>query len=219
MTQINTPTYEILRDRLREEIISGRIKSGTRITIQEVANRFDVSHQPVREAFQWLKGEGIIDILPHKGAVTRVLDIDLIINIYDIRAVIEGLLAKLSTEKFKKENLKYLEQIQEELKLSITNDKCLEIVSLDYKFHTYLYQLNNNRDALKIYERYVGLLISLRRVYGFGDKRPDRLLEEHKNILNAIVNNQAELAEQLMKLHAERAKSDLITQLEKRWDL
>lgn len=215
MAQINVPAYEILRDRLREEIISGEIKGGSRITIQQVATRFNVSHQPVREAFQWLQGEGLIDILPHKGAVTRVLNSKLIINIYDIRTVIEGLLARLSAENFEAQNIGSLEQIHLKLQDAIHKDQYLEIVSLDHEFHAALYRLADNPEALEIYERYVGLLISLRRVYGFGTKRPLKLIDEHKKIIDAISGNKPDLAEKLVKKHAQGAKADLIACMKK----
>jgi len=203
MPPINVPAYELLRERLREEIISGEIKGGSRLTIQQVANRFDVSHQPVREAFQWLKGEGLIDILPHKGAVTRVLDSKLINNIYDIRTVIEGLLARLSAENFKPDDLGILTPVHKKLHTAIKNDQYLEIVSLDHEFHATLYRLADNPEALDIYERYVGLLISLRRIYGFGSKRPAHLINEHQQIIEAIASNNSELAEKLVKQHAQ----------------
>ncbi len=215
MPQINAPAYELLRDRLREEIISGEINGGSRITIQEIATRFNVSHQPVREAFQWLKGEGLIDILPHKGAVTRVLDSKLIINIYDIRTVIEGLLARLSAEKYEEQNFNSLEKIHLKLQKVIHKDQYLKIVSLDNEFHTTLYRLADNPDALEIYERYVGLLIGLRRVYGYGTQRPLKLIDEHQRIIEAITGNKPDLAEKLAKKHAQGAKVDLIARMKK----
>ncbi len=216
MEQLSAPAYERLRDRLREEIISGRIKAGSRLTIQEVAKRYSLSHQPVREAFQCLKGEGLIEILPHKGARTKALDTRLVGNIYDIRGVIEGLLARLSAENYDENHLPELESILAELETAVVQGRDAEVVSLDYKFHSVLYRLADNPEAVEVYERYVGLLLSLRSIYGFGSGRTESLIQEHKTILAALVERNAARMEELAKAHAMGAKQDLIAQMKKR---
>jgi DNA-binding GntR family transcriptional regulator len=216
MEQLSAPAYERLMDRLREEIISGRIKAGSRLTIQEVAKRYSLSHQPVREAFQCLKGEGLLEILPHKGARTKALDARLVGNIYDIRGVIEGLLGRLSAENFDQGHLAELESIMAELESSAVRGQDAELVSLDYKFHSTLFSMADNPEALEVYERYRGLLLSLRNIYGFGGGRVKSLIQEHKTILAALVERDATKMEELAKAHAMGAKQDLIAQMEKR---
>jgi DNA-binding GntR family transcriptional regulator len=215
---LNTPAYELLRDRLREEIISGEIKAGTRLTIEAVASRFQVSHQPVREAFQWLKGEGLITILPHKGAHTRALDVRLVRNIYDIRAAIESLMARLSIDRLDSDLLNDLRKIQQRLRKSIEKGRVSDVVRLDKDFHSVIYRLADNPEALEIYERYAGLLFSLRKRYGFGNDRLQRLLKDHEGILKALEKQESDETERLVRAHSVGAKEDLLRQMEKMED-
>ena len=129
--------------------------------------------------------------------------------------MIEGLLARLSAEHFKPGDLCTLTPIHRKLQAAIKNDQYLDIVSLDHEFHATLYRLADNPEALDIYERYVGLLISLRRLYGFGTKRPGNLIQEHQEIIEAITHNKPNESERLVKKHAQGAKEDLIAQMNK----
>src|SRR5918997_1452748 len=88
--------YSALTDILREEIVSGRLAAGSRLTVEDLASRYGVSTMPVREALQRLRGEGIIVLLPHRGARVVSLDENLVSNIYDLRGAIESLLARRS---------------------------------------------------------------------------------------------------------------------------
>src|ERR687883_1655559 len=95
-SEIKTTTYEALADLLRQEIVSGRLPGGSRVTVAEVASRYGVSQMPVREALQRLQGERLVVLLPHKGARVLALHEQFVHNIYDLRGAIESLLARLS---------------------------------------------------------------------------------------------------------------------------
>jgi DNA-binding GntR family transcriptional regulator len=79
---------------LRAEILSGRHPANTRLRQEEVAARLDVSTTPVREAFRDLRAEGLVSIDPNKGVVTRGLTADDVDEIYELRMVLEPMLAQ-----------------------------------------------------------------------------------------------------------------------------
>jgi DNA-binding GntR family transcriptional regulator len=89
-----------------------------------------------------------------------------------------------------------------------------DIVSLDKVFHSAIYRLADNPEALEIYERYAGLLYSLRKRYGFGNDRLQRLLKDHEGILNAMEKKNPDEAERLVRSHSAGAKNDLIRMME-----
>jgi len=208
--KIGVPAYSQLRDILREEIITGVIAAESRLTIAEIAERYKVSHMPVREAFQWLQGEGLIEIIPNKGARVLSLNIEFIASIYDIRAAIEGLLARASVANFTEEDYLEMKAHYDNFCNSIDKMDIDSIYANDRKFHLSLYKKTVNKPALDIYNKYSALLLTLRKKYGFNDERVYRMAKEHKEILDAIKAADANGLEKIVRHHAEGGKNDLL---------
>jgi DNA-binding GntR family transcriptional regulator len=208
---IVTRAYEQLKDILREEIISGKIPAESRLTIAEVANRYSVSQMPVREAFQWLQGEGLIKILPHKGARVISLDVNYVQNVYELRGVIEGLLARRCLPHLTSSELEKLDDIHESLIREASDNDTKTILKLDGKFHQQIYKLSDNPEAKDVYERYAGLLRALRHKYGFTQKRLTGMIEQHHQILRALKAGNEDRLEKLARAHALGAMIDLVS--------
>lgn len=207
---VGTPAYEQIRDILREEIISGKIPKNTRLIMANLAVRFGVSQNPVREALQRLQGEGLIQVFPRKGARVRSIDIDYIRNVYIIRGVIEGLLARQSVEFISGETISKLKNINERYlaEIKISNKTKIRIVNKE--FHKTIYACSNNLEAYSIYERYEGLLGSLRRKYGFDIERQKACFEEHQAAIGALESKNGIYLENLIRVHIERALDELL---------
>ena len=108
---------------------------GTRLTIKEIAKRYHVSEMPVREALQRLQGEGLIELLPHRGSRVKVIDEVFMENIYDIRGVIEGLLICSCVGNIPFTTIDVLEQINKRLAQAIERNILSEVVTLNMEFH------------------------------------------------------------------------------------
>jgi DNA-binding GntR family transcriptional regulator len=210
-----TRAYEKLRDLLRDEIISGKIAANSRLTIAEIANRYEVSQMPVREAFQWLQGEGLIKILPHKGARVLSLDMNYVRNIYEIRAAIEGMLTRVSVGYLKTEDISQLESIHKKMIHAAETGNLGELYSLNRAFHQTIYRHSDNTEAQEIYERYTGLLGTLRRKLGFEQGRIKEMMQEHAEILRSIKSKKTNGIEQLVRIHTEGAMNDILVLMKK----
>jgi len=203
--------YAQVKEMIKESILSGEIPAGARITIAEITERYGVSQMPVREAFQILQGEGFIELLPHKGASVKSLTPEYLRNIYEIRGVIEGLLARRSMPNLTLSGLSRLKEINAQMASMIQSGiRAHEIVQLDREFHTAIYANSNNPEALQIYEKYVGLISSLRKKFGYGVNRMDNIISQHWEIIEALQNQDAEELEKIINLHSEGAKLDLL---------
>ena len=211
---IGVPAYEQIRDIIREEIISGAIAPGTHLTILSVAKRFNISQMPVREAFQWLQGEGLLKVLAHKGARVLALDINYVRHIYEIRGVIEGLLARQSISNISDATVLKLEKINERYREIIKKNNRMKIRSINKEFHKNIYLCSSNSDALNIYERYEGLLASLRRKYGFENKRLKEAVNEHDDILAALRAKNGHRIERLIRTHITMAMNEMLSFLQ-----
>jgi DNA-binding GntR family transcriptional regulator len=212
---ITVPAYEQLRDLLREEIISGKIPPNTHLTIAEVANRFDVSHMPVREAFQRLQGEGLLKLQPHKGARVLSLSAEYVRDIYELRGIVEGLLMRQSIPHLTDSRLSELDDIHQQMSEAAEQGASRKALKLNVLFHRAIYKSAKNQEAQKIYERYAGLLGTLRRKFGFSQTRLQKMLQEHSDILEALRSRDESRAEALARIHADEAMKDILLFVDK----
>jgi DNA-binding GntR family transcriptional regulator len=212
--EIGVPAYEQLRDVLREEIISGVIPPNTHLTILGVAERFGVSHMPVREAFQWLQGEGLLKVLPHKGAYVLSLTLEYVRDIYELRGIIAGLLARQSLSKMTPKVLAKLDEINTRFCDAVRQDEIETAMSLNISFHENIYMLGRNSEAQRTYRLYAGLLGTLRKKYGIQSARLDQMIHEHTDILTALHAKDEKRVEKLVRSHGEGAMDDILSMME-----
>ncbi|MDF2661935.1 MAG: GntR domain protein [Paenibacillus sp.] len=208
--------YTQVKEWIKESILSGEIPAGSRITIAEIVQKYGVSQMPVREAFQILQGEGFIELLPHKGARVLSLTPQYVANIYEIRGVVEGLLARQSMPNLTLSGLNRLKELNRQMK-SMIGEGVLpeELVKLDRQFHLEIYENSNNPEGMQIYEKYVGLIGSLRKKHGYGSERLADMISQHGQMIDAMQNQDAEALVQVVHAHSEGAKMDLLNAMER----
>src|SRR5688500_19806519 len=99
--------------------MAGRLPAGTRLTTSSLVERFGISQLPVREALQALEGEGLITILPHKGATVLSLDAKRVSDIYDLRGAVESLLVRRSLPNLTNAAMRQLGEIHRDLAAAV----------------------------------------------------------------------------------------------------
>src|SRR5262245_58954508 len=109
-------TADLVAESLREAIQSGALADGAELNQAALAAHFGVSRVPVREAMRELQAEGLIDSQAHRRAVVRGLSIDRLLETYEVRAVIEGYLVELATERISATRLKELRALDREMR-------------------------------------------------------------------------------------------------------
>lgn len=212
-TPILVPAYELLSDKLRDQIISGELPAGTKLTIAMVASRYGVSQMPVREAFQRLCGEGLITLHPHRGATVRSIDAAFVQSIYDLRGAIEALLGRLGAPHLMPEDLDRLQVVHADITQAVAANDIKRIVELNNQFHHLIYRHSGNTEALRLFEQYSALVGSLRSRFGFGAGRLQTIILQHASILGALRAHDVPLLEHLLRAHCEGAKADLLARL------
>ena len=190
-------------EKLREDILSGVYKDCDELREITIGEEMGVSRTPVREALRQLELEGLVKIIPNKGAyVTGITPKD-VQDIYMIRSMLEGMCARWATEHITPEQIEQLEEIVllSEFHLKKDKDKVVQVSDLDGKFHHVLYEASNSRimeHTLSDFHKYVQLA---RRTSGKTEERAIKSIGEHNEILNAIKAKDAEKAGNLATLH------------------
>jgi DNA-binding GntR family transcriptional regulator len=169
---------------------------------------------PVREALQALEGEGLITILPHKGATVLSLDAKRVSDIYDLRGAVESLLVRRSLPNLTNAAMRQLGEIHRDLAAAVKAEDSETVFSLNTTFHSTINRHAENPEACAVYGRYVNILGSLRAHYGFSQFRMRQMEKEHEKLLKLLRDQDEAKLDDLIRVHVEGAKLDLISRME-----
>ena len=198
--------------KIREDILTGVYKEHDELREVSIGEELGVSRTPVREALRQLELEGLVTIVPNKGAYVTGLTPQDVHDIYKIRSLLEGLCARWATEHITGRQIEELEEIilLSEFHLRKKSAEQAEQVSeLDGKFHKVLYEASNSRileHVLSDFHKYV----QMARMMSVGAKdRAERSIEEHRDILKAIKDKDPDKAEWLANQHIMKVMENL----------
>ncbi len=212
LTGIGDPVYKRVRDRIRQDILSGHFQPGVRIKTAELGARYGVSQMPIREALQQLQGEGLVTIAPNRGASVRRVDADFIRNIYDIRGALEALLVRRGVEVLADSDMFTLYAIEGRFEDAVRRRDTVAALAANRELHETMYRLAGNPEAIDVIARHSDLMQNLRRSFGYGPNRLEEIIAEHRRLLRAFDQRDAAEAVRAIEDHCERAKHDLIAQ-------
>src|SRR5690242_6940130 len=102
----------MIRDRVRDDIVAGKLPFGSRLTLDLLAARYSVGHMPIREALRQLEGEGLVVLAPNRCARVRGVDVRFAENIFDLRIAIEAMLTRRAAERIERAHLARLRTVQ-----------------------------------------------------------------------------------------------------------
>ncbi len=203
------PIREIVLERLRKAIMNGSFQPGDRLVETSIAEGMGVSRTPVREAFRQLEIEGLAENVPRRGTIVKGISKTDILEIYEIREVLEGLVFRLACTNISESELLDLKEKISKMEQCIDNNDIKEYWRLHGEFHdVILYWSKNNRliDQMKqIYE----YLSKLRNFTLVMNKRRKVAMEEHKALIKAFEKKDEILAEQIGREHTINAKKFL----------
>jgi DNA-binding GntR family transcriptional regulator len=203
-------TAKVVAGMLRDEIQDGTLAPGTRLRQNELAERFDVSTTPVREAFAQLQAEGLVRIDPHRGAVVFHPTAEDLLEYYEIREALESLAVTHAIDNITPEAAKKLDELIDRMRRT-TNAR--RWAKLNDEFHLTLYAcahrphlsslIENLRDASNPY------------IYMFvANRKPsDQANGEHQDILDACVRGDTDAAQQAIRDHLRHASQELAKKL------
>lgn len=206
------PLREMVFESLREAIIQGRLKPGERLMEIQLAEEMGVSRTPVREAIRKLELEGFVVMVPRKGAYVAGISVKDIVDVFEVRAALEGLAAGLAAERITEEELEELERAL--VKTYEVSSYDLEaLVETDTKFHELIYRASRNERLAQIITNLADQIQRFRTTSLSQPGRTIHALEEHKQIVEAISERNVELAQTLAREHIENAEQSLLNAL------
>ena len=195
---------------LREDILSGKYKEGDELKEVAIGEELGVSRTPVREAFRQLELEGLIQIIPNKGAyVTGITEKD-VKDIYMIRSLLEGLCARWACEHITDAQMEEMEENVYIAKFHAQKGHLEQLAELDNRFHEILYEACNSKmleHQLRDFHEYV---LRVRKKTLSNVNRGPKSNEEHELLMEAIKAKDADKAEKLANMHMINAYENMV---------
>lgn len=211
ITEKSLSLEEMVYTNLEEEILSGKLTRGTSLGEISISLRLGVSRTPVRGALHRLSEDGLVEILPNRGAVVLGINSEDLIDIYHIRMRLEGLASASAAERISEEDLTKLSDAVELAEFYINKKDTEHLKELDTQFHSIIYRASGNRLLNKVLSELHRKTKAYRKLSLSVPGRLEKSAFEHREILMAIKERNPEKADRLTSLHVERALENMLS--------
>lgn len=205
---------EIVFETIRSAIVQGELKPGERLMEVQLADELGVSRTPVRESIRKLELEGLVKMVPRKGAYVTPMSSTDLVEMMEIRGALEGLVARLAAVNATEEEIQALHESNDGFENAIGESDYDGIIDDDIEFHEILYKAcGNGRLRSMIHSlREQMLRMRVEYVHNVTDMHP--LRGQHRAIIEGIENRDPEAAELAAKAHIDTTKDDMVAVLE-----
>lgn len=195
--------------KIRDDILSGKYKDNEELKEVAIGEELGVSRTPVREAFRQLELEGLIHIIPNKGAYVTGITIKDVKDIYMIRSLLEGLCAKWATRHITPEQLEELEENVYLAEFHAQKGHMDQMAELDNRFHEIMYEACDSKMLEHLLKDYHNYVLRVRRKT-LSTNRGTESNNEHRMIMEAIKAKDADKAEELAHAHMINAFDNMV---------
>lgn len=192
-------------DQLRSAVFDGELKSGDRLSVPALAEQLHVSRSPVREAVQRLVREGLAVEMPHRGAVVADYGAEDMVEIYEIREVLEGLVARLAAERADATLIDELDEVHTRHREVVKSGDQSGHIAHDMRFHQLLREAAGSPWLTDLLDQIRGKIQLAMLSTSLGGGR-EQAVREHERILEAVRAHDGVEAEQAARAHIERLR-------------
>lgn len=195
-----------LFNQLRADILQGKLKPGEKLTEQRVCSEYVVSRTPVREAFQKLENDGLIETIPNRGAfVVGVTDRD-IQDMYELRKAYEAIAVRWAIQRITDEEFKALQEAYEFMEFYTMKKDIEKMLNINMQFHQLIYNAAHNRMLLHTLTNFQIYTKQRRGNKTYADNYLEEVLSEHQEIFQAFVSKDEDAAAAAIIRHLDNAK-------------
>ncbi|MBI5439741.1 MAG: GntR family transcriptional regulator [Deltaproteobacteria bacterium] len=202
--------HQDVASRIREMIRKGVLTKGQRVVEAELCAAVGVSRTPLREALRVLSSEGLIRLVPNKGAFVSEPSLDDVREMFEVMSILEGTCARMAAERMGTASLAKLERLHDKLEQHYARGDRDGYIKKNNTFHELVQELTGNRILNGILNGLREKILLYRYRQIFEAKRFDESIHEHRDILSAFRNRDPEAAEALMKSHLVRQGRALV---------
>lgn len=205
--EVNMNEYLPLRDvvfnTLRQAILKGELKPGERLMEIQLANKLGVSRTPIREAIRKLELEGLVLMIPRKGAEVAEITEKSLRDVLEVRKALEELAVKLACDRMTKEQMKQLKEAAKEFEEVLKTNDVTKFAEADVKFHDVIFMATDNQRLIQLLNNFREQMYRFRVEHLKKKRFHSILIAEHEDIINRIEKHQKEEAARAVCSHIE----------------
>lgn len=207
------PLRDVVFKTLRQAILTGELKPGERLMEIHLANRLGVSRTPIREAIRMLELEGLVTMIPRRGAeVSRISKQD-ITDVLEVRASLDALAVRLCCERITPEEIAQLEKAADAFSQAIASGDLTAVAQADVDFHDIIVSASKNKRLMQMVNNLAERVYRYRLEYIKDKSSHNNLIREHREILDFIKKKDSSSAEAAIISHVKNQENAIINQL------
>lgn len=192
------PLSVIVYESLKSAIINGEIEAGSRLTETVVSTQLNVSSTPVREAFTRLSSEGLVKIVPWRGAIVQEFTSQQLLEAYECREALETMAVKLAAQKITDNEIEKLQAIFADAEK--TEDQTT-FAELNTELHKLIFEYANNQTLTDMISQINDVILNHRNISSYSSSRRKQILKEHSEMIAALSKRDSEKAAYAIQKH------------------
>lgn len=208
------PLRDVVFNTLRQAILRGELKPGERLMEIALSHRLGVSRTPVREAIRMLEQEGLVIMIPRKGAQVAEISQQDLIDVLEVRIGLEEIAVRFACQRMTEEELEELGQAVKEFEKAMQEDDLGELASADVKVHEVIYRGTHNQRLVQIISNIREQIYRYRVEYLKDVESRRTLVEEHYAVYRALAERNQEQAVKEIGVHIQNQQNAILRSLE-----
>lgn len=210
------PLRDVVFNTLREAILKGELAPGERLMEIQLAERLGVSRTPIREAIRKLELEGLVLMIPRKGAEVAKISEKSLRDVLEVRRSLEELAIELACQRMSEEEIRQLDETQKAFVEAIDSGDAMRIAETDEAYHTIIYQGTGNIRLVQILNNLREQMYRYRLEYIKDADKRQVLLLEHEHILKALRLHHVQEAKVAMREHIDNQEITVLKNIKEK---
>lgn len=207
------PLRDVVFNTLRKAILTGELKPGERLMEIHLANRLGVSRTPIREAIRKLELEGLVIMIPRRGAEVAQITEKSLKDVLEVRRALDALCVELACERITEEGKAKLREACSEFEKATKTGDVTAIAEADVALHDIIVEATGNARLIQLINNLSEQMYRYRFEYIKDESRHEKLVEEHRMIYESIIEKDKEKAAKAAKLHIDNQEKSIIRQI------
>lgn len=204
------PLRDVVFKTIRQAILTGELKPGERLMEIHLANKLGVSRTPIREAIRQLELEGLVIMVPRKGAQVASITEKSLTDVLEVRLALEKLAVELACKRISYEQKETLKQALDSFEQAVNNKEASEIAKADVVFHDAIFAATGNMRLGQMVNNLAEQMYRYRFEYIKDEGGRQRLIEEHKKIFDAVISGDVVAATKEISVHIKNQEDSII---------
>jgi len=207
------PLRDVVFNTLRQAILTGELKPGERLMEIHLANRLGVSRTPIREAIRKLELEGLVTMIPRRGAEVAEITEKSLQDVLEVRRALDALIVELACERISQEELEQLDAACKKVEEAIAGKDLKKIAQADVAFHDIIVKATGNTRLVQMVNNLSEQMYRYRFEYIKDESKHQSLIEEHRIIFESLKNSDKATASKTAKLHIDNQEASVMEQI------